>query len=717
MMPLSPSPGWRLFQAALLSILLAVVVVWLATRSPWFGLTLEPHPESGQVRLVSVTDSAAILPVPSWFEAIEVEGQERFELQAQDLMEEPDVLDDYADLSAFMARQQSLYERVQAGTLTLVLRDDDGTQSSHVIQARTHRALGSLPLAFWVQLASGAGGFIIGVWVLVLRRSDPGAWCFAVTGAGLMLSAFAAAVYSTRELAVAAELFRVLTLLNHLGAVTFGMALIGLFLVFPSRLVSLQWLWMLLVVGLIVVAVGVAQIMPGPVHAMYPPILLQSVCILALIGVQWWCGRGRPLELAALRWLGLATLATVSLFVVAAALPALLNVEPFISQGYAFGFFLIIYAGLALGLRRYRLFDLDRWAFHVLLWVVAGLLLVLFDLALIALLKWSPQFSLAAALLVCGFLWLPLRGWLWRKMVERPRPGQRELFNHIIEVALAPSAEDYHDRWLQLLATLFNPSCIEPHKSRGLVELDREGLFLVLPDVLHSPALKLTLADKGRRLFTPRDVALAEEVVDMLRYANENRHAYQQGVQQERRRIAQDLHDDLGSRLLTGMHQPQLSQVRDTIGLALSEMRVIIRGLSGQPMMLEDALAELRQESWDRLEAAGIDLEWPLPEGCCWRLDYSYYRHLLSIMRELVSNIIRHAGASRVSVAVTCSSGLFECEITDDGRSFNGKESGSGHGLLNLKRRVEDLQGTLEYRPLAQGTCTRLVLPLPERGE
>lgn len=81
-------------------------------------------------------------------------------------------------------------------------------------------------------------GFLVGLWVLVLKPKDSGARCFALTGVGLMLSAFAAAIYSVRELFIPADLFQTLGILNHIGAALFGCALMALFLVFPSKLIS-----------------------------------------------------------------------------------------------------------------------------------------------------------------------------------------------------------------------------------------------------------------------------------------------------------------------------------------------------------------------------------------------------------------------------------------------------------------------------------------------
>ena len=88
------------------------------------------------------------------------------------------------------------------------------------------------------------------------------------------------------------------------------------------------------------------------------PVMTEMALAIVLAGVQWHGTRGRPLERAALRWLMLSALVGCGLFVFTTAGHELFDLLPPLSQGYSFGFFLVMYAGIALGLRRYRLFQL-----------------------------------------------------------------------------------------------------------------------------------------------------------------------------------------------------------------------------------------------------------------------------------------------------------------------------------------------------------------------
>lgn len=691
------SPTHQLLGYSLLALLIVAWIIYFASARPWYGMTLTASEEGlilSQLNNPSVQDIT--LPVAAL--ALQTNKGE-IALENLDLIEEPDVFNTYDQLRDFRKRQQVLYDQMQTGALTLVVADQLGQRQVLTIEAQASRPINSFSIDFWVQLITGLGSFIVGAWILVLRPKDHAARCFMLTGVALMASTFAAAIYSSREFALPADLFRILMNINYAGSIGFGFALMGLFFCFPQALVKSLWLKILLATYVLWMLLGFTESAISPEMSVYPVISLLGLSIFVLIWLQWRKSARQPLALAALRWFGIATFLTVFLFIFLQALPVILELEPIVSQGSAFGFFLILYAGLAFGLRRYRLFELDRWAFHVLFWVLAGLALIALDLFFFVVLHWQQESSLLVSLLVCGFLYLPIRTWLWKKLVERPRPDQRELFNRIIEVALAPNKSEYQQRWQSLLNNLFDPLYVEAVTEKTELKIADDGQLLFMPATLHSQALSLSLAEKGRRLFSGADLSLATEILEMLEYANNNRHAWQQGAQDERKRIAQDLHDDLGSRLLTGLHQSELSQVQDTLSLALADMRSIVRGMAGQTMSLEQLLAELREECVQRCEGADISLNWPpLLVPLSQQLDYRIYRQLLSVVREIFSNIIRHANAKNIKVKLVVETDRLCLEIANDGVLFDGVAEKQGLGLSSIKQRVEDLKGSLEYK-------------------
>src|SRR5690606_4795362 len=118
-----------------------------------------------------------------------------------------------------------------------------------------------------------------------------------------------------------------------------------------------------------------------------------------------------------LTWLGLAVIVGAGAFVATVILPAALGIGTLVSQGQAFLFFLTIYGGVALGVARYRLFQLDEWAFRILFYVAGVLFLLALDAALIATVidERAPAFALSLA--IVALTWLPLRDALARRLL------------------------------------------------------------------------------------------------------------------------------------------------------------------------------------------------------------------------------------------------------------------------------------------------------------
>lgn len=712
------SPGWWLLFASSCLLILTVLVTWLTLRQPWLGITFLPNPEKNIITVKGnpylpegiLSDSALV--------AFEKKGLPTFAIQPIDLIEDPDTLPDYATYRSFLARQATLAHYIDGQPLTLILTDPQGQVYRYTNTPHKNRPLTSLPTAFWIQLLAGAVGFLVGLWVLVLKPKDSGARCFALTGVGLMLSAFAAAIYSVRELFIPADLFQTLGILNHIGAALFGCALMALFLVFPSKLISPKKLIIIPAIFGPWLLCDVLHLISTPAIGMYLPVLLQTLAILIFIALQWWKNRGNPLDIAALRWLGLSSLLTSSFFLFFAAIPALLEIPTILSQGHAFGLFLILYAGLALGLRRYRLFDLDRWAFHLLLWVSGAITLLLLDIAMVALLHLNHSLSLTLSLLISGFLWLPFRVWLWQRIVHRNNQNPHQDFRRILHISLSPDDNQRQLRWQQFLSDTFSPLHLQPNAqplSLSSIEpqLSENGLIFSVPAIGKISPFTMSHAHQGQRLFTPHDEKYLSDIIEMLHHANESRDAYNKGAREERRRIARDLHDDIGSRLLTGLHQSNIDNTRHSIRQAISEMRVIINGLTGTEVLFDTLLAELRHETRQRLEAANIVLDWPLQEEKDITLGYPAYRHYLSVMRELVSNILRHAKANQVRVTVDYQQGSIITHVEDNGIGLQTPD-GDRHGLTNLHERMAALHGEIRFKTTsayATGTCITLIMP------
>lgn len=720
------SPGILMLAAMMLCGIAAVLAIAVAISQPWLGLTLSADPFREAVRIVRIVDGpaklsgvAAGLRLSSIGPAADssTPAGPGFGLLPSDLSEDPDGLPNYGDVSAFMERQSGLARTLSGPGVQLGLVDDlNGSATTTVVQPQ-RRPMTDLPAVFWFQLFSGSAGLLIGVWVWALRRGDLGAMMFGVSGLGLFLSAMPAAIYSTRELAIDGTLFTWLSALNHFGAHLFGAAMIGLFLSYPRPLVrpaSLLALPLALVPWFVA---DVAHALPGPVIGMYVPMLMQMVTIVGLVVVQWRLARRDPVTLTALRWLGLSVIVGAGAFTAAIAVPLLLGGEPAISQGHAFMFFVLVYGGIALGIRRYRLFELGDWAFRILFYAGAAVILLAIDAILIGLVHLDPSPALAVSLLIVSFGYLPLRDALWRRMNRHRKLKDHEVFAAISEVAFALTPPERSDLWHKLLVRLFDPLELIPAHEVSEASAAEDGLELLVPAAATSTALRLRYPYAGKGLFGPQQVMLARQLTSLLAKAETSRNAYERGVLEERHRIARDLHDDVGARLLTGLHIADGS-TRPILHAALSDIRAIISGLTGASASLDRILAEARYETANRLQAAGVELDWALPDDRAKNVifDYRQSKALVSSIREIISNVIRHAQAKRVSTKLTVSETEIMLTIGDDGGGIRDKsrkdELAGGFGLGNIKRRVEELGGGLTVNSGAEGFTVVILLTL-----
>jgi two-component system sensor histidine kinase UhpB len=190
-------------------------------------------------------------------------------------------------------------------------------------------------------------------------------------------------------------------------------------------------------------------------------------------------------------------------------------------------------------------------------------------------------------------------------------------------------------------------------------------------------------------------------------------------AEKERKRIAGDLHDDLGAKLLTIVHTSDNDRISTLAREALEEMRLSVRGLTGKPRVLSDSLADWRSEVVSRLGQAGIECEWRNPNDVIEEpLSSRTYVQTTRILREAVSNIIKHSSASHVVISadVDLEHHVFTLVIQDNGRGISTELDGRldrGHGMTSMKHRAKQLNGQclVESGP-GFGTIIRLTLPL-----
>lgn len=697
---------------ALAGALACLASIVFLLRQPWLGVDLGVRQDT--LRVVAVHPGGAEAPVGATLLGLAPAGGALFALEPADRVEVPDLLPDYATAARFFARQTRLAELLASPGTRIVWRDAAGATHASPLPGGT-RPLGALPFGLWLGLASALGLAMVAAWVYALRPGEAAARVFALGGLLAMAGILSDVVQGCRDLALPGGLFHGISHFNHLAGLAYGTSIVALLWLYPRRLSGAG-------VGLPAVAMfylawwllDTAHVFPGADVGVGLGILSQMLLASLLSVRQWQASRDQPLARAALRWFAMAFLGTAWLFVFLAVLPLLLDQPLPIPQVYADSLLILAYLGMALGVSRHRLFELDVWAYRVMRVVLGSMLVTGFDLLLAWLLRFDPMVSLGWALFLAGWVYFPLRQWFWQRLAE-PRAGNLdEALPDLIEIAFAATLAGREARWRRLLQRLFAPARIDAlDTAPDTARLEDAGQALRLPARAGLPGHLLHLAEHGRRLFGERDVAFAEALCSLLDSAARSRDEYERGASEERLRIYRDLHDDLGAKLLSlaiGAENPDRA---DIARAALQDLRDVVSRAGQGPAPLSHLLADWRAEIQGRLDAAGLNLHWHQPQALGDpQVGPGAALHLGRILREAVSNVLRHADASRVEVTFEVADGRLLCTLRDDGRGLAEPATGAGRGLRNMRARAGLLDAEIAWERAEPSGC-RVSLSVP----
>lgn len=631
---------------------------------------------------------------------------------AQDLLliEEPDVLPNTQAYMGFLSDQQRLHSALAAGRLQAELAD--GRRLPLLGELPTWN---TLPFLFWMQLFIGFAGVLTTIVVWSVARPDISTRLYVITGIGVSLAALTAAVYSTRDLGMPAGWIRGLSIFNHLGAQVFTAALASLLFVYPRRLGRHQPV----VAACFTASMTFWLLDSFQINGFFfnhLGILLIFSLSFVFAFMQWRQTRDYPADRAALRWFLMTIYLGTGLFAGLIIIPAAIGLPFVIPQSFMFAAFLIMFWGLSLGVARYRLFKLESWWRSIWAWLLSGLAIILLDLLLIGLLDMSGGMALSVSVAVVGWLYFPVRQWLWGRLGAG---GQRGLVDWLPEILPLLIAEDRGpdqearllQRWPLLLEVVFRPLAIQRSDGEAPRMLD-DGLALVVPDINEDEApWELRHADGGRRLFNDQDLANLAILKRLFALTLDLCHARDEGARLERVRIARDVHDDLGAKLLTLLyHSPEAS--RPLVREAIQDSRDLINVLSQEAITLEAAAARWHAEAWSRLEAAGLRKSWQTT-GCLkgFMLSARQFSNLTRVLREALTNVLKHAGAGMVALRVERRDDVLLLSVEDDGHCDPAAlAAASGRGLLIMRTRSEELGASLS---LACTPGCRVVISLP----
>lgn len=437
---------------------------------------------------------------------------------------------------------------------------------------------------------------------------------------------------------------------------------------------------------------------------------MSLVALIALFVVQWQRSRRADAIVArvALRWSVFALVPGIVVaitiwtgFVSETTLPRWNNLAL-----TAYGVLMI---GMSALVVRHRLYVIEDWyrpALAALLSVMVAFLVMGLGFA-----GWrtvSIPLVLGAVLAAVLTLWAILRGF---RSLGRGHPpiDTHALLPDLLRVAQA-NADARGELWLALLRRTFVCDGLAPN---GIAAPQTPPDTVEIATVLNSgaslqvaaaadalPSLELSGARNGLDLFTPNDAATVTLLHTLLQQAITANDAFRSGAHTERKRIAADLHDDIGGRLLSLSQRLSAPKEARYVRDALADLRTMTHALGGENFTWGERLADLRWDLTERARSGGATLNWQVQIertvlDSKARTEASV--SLGAIGSELLRNAIEHSVPREIGFSITLKDShwqlVFHHPSTGSTRPWS-----AGFGMNSIRRRVSELGGSCEWR-------------------
>jgi signal transduction histidine kinase len=211
----------------------------------------------------------------------------------------------------------------------------------------------------------------------------------------------------------------------------------------------------------------------------------------------------------------------------------------------------------------------------------------------------------------------------------------------------------------------------------------------------------------------------------------------QRAVERDRTRIAKDIHDDLGAGLTQitllselARREPadkmgdQLERISDSARKLTRTIDEIVWAVDPQHDTLNGLMDYISAYTEDFLRVAGIRCRMDLPVSLpAMHVPAELRYNLFLALKETLNNIVKHAGASEVSLGLQLAARGFTLVVHDNGRGIssngsppNGSRLVSGHGLSNLETRLAAVGGAYTIES-SSGQGTRVEMQVSLDGE
>jgi two-component system, LuxR family, sensor kinase FixL len=317
--------------------------------------------------------------------------------------------------------------------------------------------------------------------------------------------------------------------------------------------------------------------------------------------------------------------------------------------------------------------------------------------------------------------------------------GRIVLVNHAAERVFGYTREELIGAEL----TMLMPASVRHRHQAGFARYKQTGERSIPWEAVSLPGLRkdgqeipleisFGVFTRGQqRFFTgiARDVTERKRAEEALRRSREERLIELERV---RKRIATDLHDDIGSSLtrisllsevvrrqvggVDGSVAGPLASIAELSRELVDSMSDIVWAINPTKDHLRDVAQRMRQFVSDVCTARQIGFRFQTPSSDAdITVGANVRRELFLVFKEAVNNMVCHSGCTYADLELRADQGGFVLLIRDNGRGFDVDRASAGHGLRSMRERTEALGGRLDIRSSpASGTVLTFTVPLTD---
>lgn len=677
-----------------------VLAVNLLLNQPWTGLNLEPDPVSGFVKVVSVDKgSPAEGRVREGTILTQVsDGADKISLSSK-LYVFPFLHVDYDHYKITLDQQSSIY-KILIEDKFLFFRTLDN--NAFWLYPKKNTPLLSLPIYFWLFSLVFLLTVLVDLFVWIYRRQVPITFvllvsCLACFYFHLIGSInFSKDFFFNGEISYCLSIIEVICLNIYIPLFFFTLSN------FPNKLLNRYWSVLYYFAFSFYSINFYFQWIKLPdnylvFQAIVPFSIGVAVCIFQIRKSIF-----KPLEKIATSIIFGCMLIPYIPIIALHILPISFGKEPMMSHQLVQLFGATSFIGLAVGILRFRLFQIEYWWFKSWFWLVASLLLILIDIILINFLQTSSVYALGISVFIVGFIYFPLRQWALAKFLPLDTLTIQDFLAKFSQelIQAGSSVQELEEVWKKILKARFNPQDFSNRlETITHPQLAEHGLSLQIPSLQSSGSYYLTGKQLAARLFNKADIAASSSLLDVVKITQAATELREHSMLAERDYWLQEINATVGQDLLKLLNESNDEPERMSSLDVLETLRqTIYLSTKANSLSLEENLKNWRKEIEERLASSQTILSWQVTDNLrnCY-LSALQIIELSQFLREATTNALKHAQPRSLVLSFDRINESLYIRVEHDGNFSAPEHWHAGNGLKNLRTRIAALQGALEF--------------------